>query len=163
MAKTFSYLREHNLLDRTELDRRTDDACLRTNNAVQRINAINARQAELKIIRSAIIQYSKTREIYAQYKQSNWSPKFRRQHEQEIEAHKEAQKVFDSLPSREISRMKEIQEKYNRLQEEKTAIDRQYKTDRQEMRQLLIVQENVRRILDTDPRKEDRKIGRSTR
>ena len=163
MAKTFSYLREHNLLDRAELDRRTDDACLRTNNAVQRINAINARQAELKKLRSAIIQYSKTREIYAQYKKSNWSPKFRRQHEQEIEAHKEAKKVFDSLPSKRIPKMKDIQAEYDRLQEEKTAIDRQYKADKQEMRQLLIVQENVRRILDTDPRKEDRKIGRSTR
>ena len=59
--------------------------------------------------------------------------------------------------------MKDIQAEYDRLQEEKTAIDRQYKADKQEMRQLLIVQENVRRILDTDPRKEDRKIGRSTR
>lgn len=59
MAKTFSYLREHNLLDRAELDRQTDDACLRTNNAVQRIKNINARQAELKKLRTAIIQYSK--------------------------------------------------------------------------------------------------------
>lgn len=163
MAKTFSYLREHTLLNRAELDRRTGDACLRTNNAVQRINAINVRQAELKKLRSAIIQYSKTREIYAQYKKSNWSPKFRRQHEQEIEAHKEAKKVFDSLPSKRIPKMKDIQAEYDRLQEEKTAIDRQYKADKQEMRQLLIVQENVRRILDTDPRKEDRRIGRSTR
>ena len=163
MAKTFSYLREHNLLNRAELDRRTGDACLRTNNAVQRINAINVRQAELKKLRSAIIQYSKTREIYAQYKKSNWSPKFRWQYEQEIEVHKEAKNVFDSLSSKQIPKMKDIQAEYNRLQEEKTAIDRQYKADKQEMRQLLIVQENVRRILDTDPRKEDRKIGRSTR
>lgn len=163
MAKTFSYLREHNLLDRTELDRRTDEACLRTNNAVQRINAINARQAELKKIRSAIIQYSKTREIYAQYKQSNWSPKFRLQHEQEIEAHKEAKKFFDSLPAGKIPKMTEIQKEYNRLQTEKEVINRQYKANRQEMRQLLIVQENVRRILDTEPQQENRKHDRSTR
>lgn len=163
MAKTFSYLREHNLLDRAELDRRTDNACLRTNNAVQRINAITARQTELKKLRAAIIQYSKTQEIYAKYKKTNWSPKFRRQHEQEIEAHKAAKSVFNSLPSKRIPKMKDIQAEYNRLQVEKTAIDQQYKADRQEMRQLLIVQENVWRILDTDPRKEDRRIGRSTR
>lgn len=163
MAKTFSYLREHNLLDRTDLERRTEDACLRTNNAIQRINAINARQSELKKLRSAIIQYSKTREIYAQYKKSNWSPKFRQQHEQEIEAHREAKKFFDSLPDGKIPKLTEIQKEYNRLQTEKEAINRQYKADRQEMRQLLIVQENVRRILDTEPQPGNRKLGRSTR
>ncbi len=163
MAKTFSYLREHNLLDRAELDRRTDEACLRTNTAVQWINDINARQAELKKIRSAIIQYSKTREVYAQYKQSNWSPKFRQQHEQEIEAHKEAKKFFDSLPDGKMPKMTKIQKEYNRLQTEKEAVNRQYKADRQEMRQLLIVQENIRRILDTEPQPENRKLGRSTR
>ncbi len=163
MAKTFSYLREHNLLDRTELDRRTDEACLRTNNAVQRINAINARQAELKKLRSAIIQYSETREIYAQYKQSNWSSKFRQQHEQEIEAHREAKKFFNSLPAGKIPKLTEIQKEYNRLQTEKEAVNRQYRADRQEMRQLLIVQENVRRILDTEPQAGNRKLGRSTR
>ena len=163
MAKTFSYLREHNLLDRAELDRQTDDACLRTNNAVQRIKNINARQAELKKLRTAIIQYSKTREVYAQYKKSNWSPKFRRPHEQEIEAHKEAKQVFDSLKTKKIPKLKDVQEEYNCLQAEKESIDRQYKTDRQEMRQLLIVQENVRRILDTDDQRESRKPDRASR
>ena len=59
--------------------------------------------------------------------------------------------------------MTEIQKEYNRLQTEKEAINRQYKADRQEMRQLLIVQENVRRILDTEPSQENRKHDRSTR
>ena len=36
----------------------------------------------------------------------------------------------------------------------KNALYADYKRDRDEMRQLLIVQENVRRILDTDPQQE---------
>lgn len=59
--------------------------------------------------------------------------------------------------------MQNIQKEYNRLQTEKEAINRQYKADRQEMRQLLIVRENVRRILDTEPQPGNRKLGRSTR
>lgn len=163
MAKTFSYLKEHHLLDRAELDRRTDEACMRTQHAVHRISAINARQAELKKIRIAIIQYSKTREVYIRYKQSNWSPKFRQQHEQEITAHKEAKRVFDSLKAKKLPQIKEIQEEYARLQAEKETIDRQYRRDRAEMRQLLIVQENVRRILDTEPGKAEKKHDQYTR
>ncbi len=163
MAKTYSYLREHGLLDRAELDRRVSDACGKTEAAQNRIRGIERRQREIREMRTHIIQYSKSREIYRQYKLSNWSPKFRQQHEQEIAAHKAAKAAFDALKPRKIPTIRELKAEYDRLQAEKTAIDRQYKTDRQEMRQLLIVQENVRRILDAEPTSPDRKKDRNAR
>ena len=151
MAKTFSYLKEHNLLDRQELDRRAADACGRTDTALKRIREIEKRQKEIRNLRTRIIQYSKTREIYVQYKQSNWSRKFAAQHEQEIMAHKAAKAAFDALKIKRIPKIRELKEEYDHLQAEKEALERQYRDDRQEMRQLLIVQENVHRILDTEP------------
>ena len=154
MAKTFSYLREHELLDRAELDRRADEASGKTERAMKRIREIENRQREIGQLKTHIIQYSKTREIYAQYKKSNWSPKFAAQHEQEIAMHKAAKKAFDALGVKKLPKVANLNAEYARLQTEKNALYADYKRDRDEMRQLLIVQENVRWILDTEPQQD---------
>lgn len=154
MAKTFSYLREHGLLDRAELDRRADEASEKTDKTMKRIQQIEDRQKEISQIKTHIIQYSKTREIYAQYKKSNWSPKFAAQHEQEIAMHKAAKKAFDALGVKKAPKIANLNAEYARLQAEKNTLYSDYKRDRDELRQLLIVQENVRRILDTEPQQD---------
>ena len=154
MAKTFSYLREHGLLDRAELDRRADEASGKTEKMMKRIREIEDRQREIRQIKTHIIQYSKTREIYAQYKKSNWSPKFAAQHEQEIAMHRAAKKAFDAMGVKKLPKVADLNAEYESLQSEKNALYTDYKRDRAEMRQLLIVQENVRRILDTEPQQD---------
>lgn len=163
MAKTFSYLKEHNLLDRQELDLRAADACGRTDTALKRIREIEKRQKEIRNLRTHIIRYSKTREIYVQYKQSNWSQKFAAQHEEEIAAHKAAKAAFDALKIKRIPKIKDLKEEYDQLQTEREGMERQYRADRQEMRQLLIVQENVHRILDTEPNPPNDRQRKKTR
>ena len=111
-------------------------------------------QREIGQLKTHIIQYSKTREIYAQYKKSNWSPKFAAQHEQEIAMHRAAKKAFDAMGVKKLPKVADLNAEYARLQTEKNALYADYKRDRDEMRQLLIVQENVRRILDTDPQQD---------
>ena len=66
-------------------------------------------------------------------------------------AHKATKAAFDALKIKRIPKIKELKDEYDHLQAEKEALERQYRADRQEMRQLLIVQENVHRILDTEP------------
>ena len=154
MAKTFSYLREHGLLDRGELDRRADEASGKTEKTMKRIREIEDRQREIAQIKTHIIQYSKTREIYAQYKKSNWSPKFAAQHEQEIAMHRASKKAFDAMDVKKLPKVADLNAEYESLQSEKNALYTDYKRDRAEMRQLLIVQENVRRILDTEPKQD---------
>lgn len=154
MAKTFSYLREHDLLDRAELDRRVNEASGKTEKTMKRIREIEDRQREIAQIKTHIIQYSKTREIYAQYKKSNWSPKFTAQHEQEIAMHRAAKKAFDAMGVKKLPKVAELNAEYESMQSEKNALYTDYKQDRAEMRQLLIVQENVRRILDTEPQQD---------
>lgn len=154
MAKTFSYLREHDLLDRAELDRRANEASGKTEKTMKRIREIEDRQREIAQIKTHISQYSKTREIYAQYKKSNWSPKFAAQHEQEIAMHRAAKKAFDTMGVKKLLKVAELNAEYESLQSEKNALYADYKRDRAEMRQLLIVQENVRRILDTEPQQD---------
>ena len=150
MARTLSFLREHDLLNMEKLESVTDAALEKNNSSLKRIQEIEARMKEINQLKTHIIQYSKTREVYAQYKKSNWSPKFAAQHEQEIALHKAAKKAFDSLGVKKIPKVSDLNAEYAALQKEKDALYPQYKKSRDEMRELLIARENVRRYLGTD-------------
>ena len=150
MARTLSFLREHDLLNMEKLESVTDAALEKNNSSLKRIQEIEARMKEINQLKTHIIQYSKTREVYAQYKKSNWSPKFAAQHEQEIALHKAAKKAFDSLGVKKIPKVSDLNAEYAAMQKEKDALYPQYKKTRDEMRELLIARENVRRYLGTD-------------
>ena len=150
MARTLSFLREHDLLNMEKLDAVTASAREKNDSNLKRIQEIEARMKEISQLKTHIIQYSKTREVYAQYKKSNWSPKFAVQHEQEIAIHRAAKKAFDALGVKKIPKVSELSAEYAALQKEKDALYPQYKKSRDEMRELLIARENVRRYLELD-------------
>lgn len=150
MARTLSFLREHDLLNMEKLEAVTASAREKNNTSLKRIQEIEARMKEINQLKTHIIQYSKTREVYAAYKKSNWSPKFAAQHEQEIAIHKAAKKAFDALGVKKIPKVSELSAEYAALQKEKDALYPEYKKSRDEMRELLIAKENVRRYLDLD-------------
>ena len=52
---------------------------------------------EINQLRQAIRDYRRTKDAYAQYKASGWSPKFYNEHRAEIEDHKKAQAVYSSV------------------------------------------------------------------
>ena len=91
--------------------------------------------------------YSKTREVYAQYKKSNWSPKFAAAHEQEIALHKAAKKAFDALNGKPIPKVAQLSEEYGRLLAEKQAEYERYRAYRQDMLTYETAKQNVDRIL----------------
>jgi len=150
MARTLSFLREHDLLNMEKLDAATASAREKNDSNLKRIQEIEARMKEISQLKTHIIQYSKTREVYAQYKKSNWSPKFAAQHEQEIAIHRAAKKAFDALGVKKIPKVSELSAEYAALQKEKDALYPEYKKSRDEMRELLIARENVRRYLELD-------------
>ena len=62
----------------------------------------------------AIRDYSRTKEVYGQYKESGWSTKFYQEHQQEIEDHKKAQAVYTSFGGK-IPTLKELTAEYDAL------------------------------------------------
>ena len=69
MAKTVMYLQENGLTDLGELERTCDAAVQKFNRISAQTKAANARMKDISELQLQIGAYSKTREIYAQYKQ----------------------------------------------------------------------------------------------
>ena len=108
--------------------------------------------AEIAVLKTHIIDYAKTRDIYAAYRKAGYSKKFRAEHEADILLHQAAKRAFDELNIKKLPKMKDLQAEYAALLAEKKAAYTDYRKAREEMRELLAVKANVDQIMGRDGR-----------
>ena len=75
--------------------------------------------AEIAVLRTHIINYAKTREVYAAYRKAGYSKKFLAEHEADILLHKAAKQAFDDLGIKKLPTVKSLQAEYAQLLEGK--------------------------------------------
>ena len=146
-AKTLNFLIDNNLTDYDELAVRAEQAGDHFDASSRRIKQLEARMAEIAQLKTHIIRYSKTREIYAAYKKSRHKKEFLAEHADEIAQHEAAKKAFDALDGRPILKVAQLSEEYAKLLNEKKAEYERYKAYRQDMITYETAKQNVDRIL----------------
>lgn len=156
MAQTLNYLSENNLMNIEDLTAKTDAATARVHELQVTIRETEKRMAELHALKGHIINYVKTREVYAAYRMAGYSKKFVAEHEQEIKLHQAAKEAFSALGKQKIPKVKEIQAEYDALREKKKQAYAAYHQAQDEMRQLLTVRANVERILGIEEKEKER-------
>lgn len=156
MAQTLNYLSENNLMNIEDLTAKTDAATARVHELQVTIRETEKRMAELHALKGHIINYVKTREVYAAYRMAGYSKKFVAEHEQEIRLHQAAKEAFSALGTQKIPKVKEIQAEYDTLREKKKQAYAAYHQAQDEMRQLLTVRANVERILGIEEKEKER-------
>ena len=150
-AKTLLFLQEKGLTDYESLVEAADAASkLFNGNSTQR-QEVEARLGEIGELQKHIGMYSRTLEVYRQYRDSGWSKKFYSQNDSDIVAHKTAKKYFDSLGSKKLPRMETLKKEYATLDAERKSLSRAYRTQRDEMTSLLMAKQNVERLLGMAP------------
>ncbi len=147
MAQTMNYLTEHGLLEYAVLEEKAAMATARHNELSAQIKAAETRMAEIAILRTRIINYVKTREVYAAYRKAGYSKKFLAEHEADILLHKAAKQAFDDLGIKKLPTVKSLQAEYATLLEEKKKDYAEYRRSREEMRELLAAKANVDRLM----------------
>lgn len=150
MAKTMNYLSENGLLEYAVLAGKAQEATEHYHLLSEQIKAAEKRMAEIAVLRTQIINYSKTRDVYAAYRKAGYSKKFLAEHEAEILLHKAAKKAFDELGVQKLPMVKELQGEYAALLAEKKKIYAEYQQARQEMQEVLTAKANVDRLLGTE-------------
>ena len=147
MAQTVNFLTEHQLLDYAELAEKAAAATAHHNELSAQIKAAEKRMAEIAVLRTHIVNYAKTREVYVAYRKAGYSKKFREEHEEEILLHQAAKNAFDEMGVKKLPKIKELQTEYAKLLEEKKKTYAEYRRSREEMRELLTAKANVDRVL----------------
>ena len=163
MAQTLNYLSENNLMNIEDLTAKTDAATARVHELQVTIRETEKRMAELHTLKGHIINYVKTREVYAAYRMAGYSKKFIAEHEQEIKLHQAAKEAFSALGTQKIPKVKAIQAEYDELKEKKKQAYAAYHQAQDEMRQLLTVRANVERILGIEEKEKERQERKKQR
>ena len=146
-AKTLNFLVDNGLTDYDELAARAAQAGDRFNAASHRIKQLEARMAEIAQLKTHIINYSKTREVYAAYKKSRHKKEFLAEHEAEIAQHEAAKRAFDALGGKPIPKVAQLSQEYAELLAEKQREYEEYRTARQDMIAYQTAKQNVDKIL----------------
>ena len=150
-AKTLNFLIENGLTDYNELAARAAQAGDRFDDVSRHIKQLEARMAEVAQLKTHIINYSKTREVYAAYKKSRHKKEFLAEHGAEIAQHEAAKKAFDALGGKPIPKVAQLSQEYAALLAEKQEQYAQYKTLRQDMISYRTAKQNVDKILGLMP------------
>ena len=158
MTQTLNYLSENNLMNIEDLTAKTDAVTARVHELQVTIRETEKRMAELHALKGHIINYVKTREVYAAYRMVGYSKKFVAEHEQEIKLHQAAKEAFSALGTQKIPKVKVIQAEYDALREKKKQAYAAYHQAQDEMRQLLTVRANVERILGFEKKEKGQQI-----
>lgn len=117
-AQMVIFLKEHHIGSLEELNDQIQEL---TNQQKELKAALREKQNRMKEInrqRQTIRDYSRTKEVYTQYRESGCSVKFYQEHRQEIEDHRNAQAVYSSLDGK-IPTLKELTAEYDELKERK--------------------------------------------
>ena len=143
MSKTLLFLQEQKIGSAEELRERTAAATERYHAMGESIKAAEARLTEIVVLKTHIINYAKTRDVYAAYRKAGYSKAFLEAHREEITLHKAAKAAFDEAGMKKLPRVKELDAEYAELLIKKKAAYPDYRKARDEMQQLMKAQKNV--------------------
>ena len=146
ISKTLIFLQESKLTSMDELNSRVEAATKRFHKLQETIKAAENQMAEITELRTQVIHYAKTREVYAAYRKTGYSKKFRAEHEADILLHQAAKEFFDKQGIKKLPKVKELNAEYTELLKQKKAVYPEYRKAREEMQRLLRAQKNIERF-----------------
>ena len=147
MAKTMLYLQDHDLLDYADLSAKVREASSRFSELADEIKAAEKRMNEIAVLKTQIINYINTREVYEAYRKAGYSKKFYAEHESDILLHKASKKAFDELGVKKLPTVKSLSAEYAELMTKKKKAYAEYRKVREDMKELMIVKSNIDRIM----------------
>jgi len=146
MSKTLLFLQEQKISSAEELRERAATATERYHAMGDSIKAAEARLTEITVLKTHIINYAKTREVYATYRKAGYSKAFLEAHREEIALHKAAKAAFDEAGLQKLPKVKALDAEFAELLTKKKAAYPEYRKARKEMQELVRAQKNVERF-----------------
>jgi len=166
MSKTLIFLQENGIEDYGDLVEKSAAASSDFNERLTKIKAADKRLGEISELQKHIGNYSKHREVYAQYKASGWSEDFFETHRADLTLHKAAKKHFDGQgygKNKKLPSMQSLKQEYAALLAEKKKLYSGYHELKEKSRALLTAKHNADRILGITPDSQNHDAGRDRR
>jgi hypothetical protein len=157
MSKTLLFLRDHKIESMEQLDQLVRQQTAKRDALLSSIQQSEKRLAEIGTLKKHIINYSKTRVTYEEYRKAGYSKKFLEAHREEITIHKAAKAAFDELGVRKLPRVKNLSIEYAEVLAAKKQTYAEYRLAKSDAQELLIAQQNIASLYDAERKEEEQK------
>ena len=157
MSKTLLFLRDHKIESMEQLDQLVQQQTAKRDALLSSIQQSEKRLAEIGTLKKHIINYSKTRATYEEYRKAGYSKKFLEAHREEITIHKAAKTAFDELGVKKLPRVKDLSIEYAEVLAAKKQTYAEYRLAKNDAQELLIAQQNIASLYDAERKEEDQK------
>ena len=154
MSKTLLFLREHNIQNLDQLSSLVSEKNKVRDDLLSSIRDSETRLAEIATLRKHIINYSKTRKTYEEYRKAGYSKKYFEAHREELTLHKAAKAAFDELGVSKIPKVKELNAEYADLMVSKKQAYAEYRKVRDEAQELAIALRNLSGLYEGEEKEE---------
>ncbi len=162
VMKAILFFQEQGLRSYAELEKKAGDVAERFTKLSDEIKGYEKRLKEISELKSNIIDYSKTKEIYKQYQKSGYSKKFFAEHKDEIMRHKAAKDSFNQHKGK-LPSVKELNREYGEVLAQKRAVYTEYKQVRKDMQLYQTAKYDIDKILGIEKGQEQNKKHETTR
>lgn len=156
IASAINFIRENNLTDYNDLERETAEITKQFHELNAKIKATEKEMAEVQNLKTHIINYMKTKEVYGAYRKSGYSKKYLAEHEGELLLHKAAKNTFNELGVEKLPTIKSLQNKYFELRAMKKETYNDYQKIKSDMQELLQTKATIDGLFEIEEKKKRR-------
>ena len=162
VAKAVLYLKQHDIRSYDDLEKNLKTATDKYHELSASIKEKENRLAEIQVLKTHIINYVKTKDLYADYRKSGYSKKFLEEHRQDILLHKAAKKAFDELDVKKLPKVKELNAEFAEILVEKKKLYSEYRQIKKDMQEIQRAKYDIDQFLkdDTEQRQKNKNITR---
>lgn len=157
-AKTLTYLTEHGITEYAALEKLAAEQIAKRDAAVTTIRQYEQRMERIADLRTHIVNYAKTRDIYLQYRKLPAAKKaaFASAHEDELMLHRAAKQAFEEYGEKKLPAIKDLQAEHKELLEKKRVAYAEYRPLKQQAQELETIKKNVDSLLQIDAAQQER-------
>jgi len=156
VSKSFLFLRDQKIRGLSHLSSLVEEKTKARDDLLDSIKASESRLAEIATLKKHIINYSKTRSTYEEYRKAGYSKKFLEAHREEITLHKAAKEAFDELGVKRLPKVKDLNAEYAELFSGKKAAYAEYRRLRDEAQELAIAESNLSSLFESEKEEQSR-------
>lgn len=113
MAQTINFLTKNNLLTYEDLEKKAQAVTYNFNQLSGEIKSAEKHMVEIAVLKTHIINYAKTRDVYTAYHKAGYSKNFYEEHTVDLILHKAAKAAFDDLGVKKLPTVKSLQTEYS--------------------------------------------------
>lgn len=161
MVATLQYLQENDLLEYEQLEKKATEVIGRFHTLSDSIKATESAIRTNLELKTAVVDYAKTRSVFEGYKATKYSRKYLTEHEADIATYRVARATMDRiLNGAKLPKMDTLKAEYQTLLAKKKAAYGDYRATKKDMQELITAKANIDRLFSLTDTTKNKEIER---